>query len=150
MKVTTIVIIVLSGSLFLVSLLFGIVANNLNKKKCDNTVICDDNNSSNSIENNTDINTTIINYKDKYDIFENIDLLNKFDVLDTFNDRVNIYSIDLDNCFNICENTTTCLGFIRFHNYCYLKNNSNIVDQTPSKDMNLFYRKNILHSNSSI
>lgn len=148
MKVTTIVIIVLSGSLFLVSLLFGIVANNLNKKNCDNKVICDNNNSSNPIENDTDTNTTnstnttIINYKDKYDIFENIDLLNKFDILDKFNDRVNIYSIDLDNCFNICENTTTCLGFIRFHNYCYLKNNSNIEDQTPSKDMNLFYRKN--------
>lgn len=154
MKVTTIVIIVLSGSLCLVSILFGIIANNLNKKKCNNNVICDKNNNDNNtpiIDNSTNntVNDTvvIINYKDKYDVFENIDLLNKFDVLDIFNDRVNIYSIDLDNCFNICENTTTCLGFIRFHNYCYLKNNSNIMDQTPSKDMNLFYRKSILPSN---
>jgi len=130
MKSTTIVIILLSGSLFLVSVLLGIVANN---KKCK--VKNNDNSQNND-------NTSIINYKNQYDIFENIDLLNKYDILDTFNDRINIYALNLDDCFNICESTNSCLGFIRFHNYCYLKNNSAIIDRTTSKDMNLFYRKN--------
>ena len=129
MKLNTIVIIVLSGSLFIVSVLFGIFINN--NKKHNNKNLC------------TDINiTNISNYTSNYEVFKNIDLLNKFDILDRFNDRINIYSVDLDSCFRICEDTNTCLGFIRFHNYCYLKNNSNIKDQTVSNDMNLFYRKN--------
>ena len=138
MKVTTIVIILLSGSLFLVSILFGIVANNLNndlKNKCKININTDNN----TICNNT---SNTINYKDQYDVFENIDLLNKYDIIDSFNDRINIYALHLNDCFDICESTNSCLGFVRFHNYCYLKNNSNIQDQTTSKDMNLFYRKN--------
>lgn len=139
MKVSTIVIIALTGSLFLVSLLFGIVENNLNKNNSiTDTVYI------NICINNTNNDTN--NYEDRYYIFENIDLLNKFDILDEFNDKINIYSLDLNNCFNICETTKSCLGFIRFHNYCYLKNNNNIKDQTTSKDMNLFYRKNISNS----
>ena len=141
MKLSTVIIIILLLFLFIGTVLFGIIVNNLNKKKCKldvNNCLCPNNNSS-SISNNTSSD-----YKNNYDVFENIDLLNKFDILDKFNDRINIYSPELDNCFGICENTNSCLGFIRFHNYCYLKNNSNIKDQTTSKDMNLFYRKNKL------
>jgi hypothetical protein len=143
MKTTTIIIILLSGSLCIVSVLFAIVATNLNNKKCKvNTNINECNTTFNDSNNNTSNKNNTINYKDQYDVFENIDLLNKYDILDNFNDRINIYALDLDDCFNICEYTKSCLGFIRFHNYCYLKNNSTINDRTISKDMNLFYRKN--------
>lgn len=136
MKATTIVIIILSGSLVLVSILFGIIANN-NKCKINT-------NTDNTMCNNTSNNTSnAINYIDQYEVYKNIDLLNKYDIVDNFNDRINIYALNLDDCFNICESTNSCLGFIRFHNYCYLKNNSNIQDQTTSKDMNLFYKKNL-------
>ncbi len=151
MKLSTVIIIILSGSLFIVSLLFCLIAIDLkkSKNKCKLDMNNCTNNNMNNCTNNSTNNSTnnIDNYKDNYDVFENIDLLNKFDILDNFNDRINIYSFDLDNCFNICESTNSCLGFIRFHNYCYLKNNSNIEDQTTSKDMNLFYRKSILPVN---
>ena len=128
MKSSTIITL-LSGSLFIVSLLFGLVVMNINKRKCK------------LIPNTPNTTNTEIDLLNKYDLFENIDLFNKYDILDNFNDRINIYSTKLNDCFIICESTNSCLGFIRFHNYCYLKNNSNIKDQTTSKDMNLFYIK---------
>ena len=146
MKLSACIICILSGSLFIISFIFGMIIINLNKTKCEfniNDNICNKTiniyNYTNA--NNTDINNILVNYNGIYNIIKNVDLLNKFDILDNYNDRINIYAPDLNICFIICESTNTCLGFIRYHNYCYLKNNSSIEEQTISNGMDLFYKK---------
>jgi hypothetical protein len=97
-------------------------------------------------EKNSNI-SIIIN---SYDVYYNTDFYYKYDLLDQFNDKIAIFSININNCYLICELLSNCYGFARFHNYCYLKSKYNLIDKNELKNVTLILKVNKLESNSSI
>jgi hypothetical protein len=80
------------------------------KKTCSSTT--------NTIYIDNKINPDI---KNKYQIYYNNDFYNKFDLVDNYGQQIIIYSINLDGCYQACEENKKCYGFTKYKNYCYLK-----------------------------
>lgn len=85
-----------------------------------------------------------------YDIYNNADFYNKFDLLDEYNDRIIIYSKDLINCYLACENILDCKAFSKHNNYCYLKSKYNISDKVEIPKTNLIVKKNVEFNNPKL
>lgn len=77
-----------------------------------------------------------------YDIYPESDFNNIFELTDEFNDRVILYSKDINNCYLSCEILNDCYAFTRYHNYCYLKNNYDLTKKSDMSNALLIVKKN--------
>jgi hypothetical protein len=77
-----------------------------------------------------------------YDIYNNADFYNQFDLLDDYNDKIMIYSKDLKNCYLSCELINGCYGFSKYNNYCYLKGKYDINQKNNVSKITLVVKKN--------
>lgn len=104
-----------------------------------NTTIIDE---KNKTSNNTITYKDIYEIINTYDIYNNMDFNNKYDLLDQFGEKIAIYSLNLNNCYLTCELLTNCYGFARFHNYCYLKTQYNLTDKMEFPNVELIIKQN--------
>ncbi len=89
-----------------------------------------------------------------YDIYNDADFYDKYDLIDEYNDKIIIYSRDLKNCYLSCENLKDCYAFTKYNNYCYFKgkydlnqkNNASKTTLIVKKDLNL--NKTLLNDSS--
>ena len=85
-----------------------------------------------------------------YDIYNNADFYDKYDLYDDYNDKIIIYSKDLKNCYISCENLQGCYAFSKYHNYCYLKGKYDLNQITNASKVSLIVKKNINNLNKTL
>ena len=113
----------------------------------------------NSTISDIPINNTILNGQlteedyleliQTYDIYNNADFYNQYDLLDNYNDKIMIYSKDLKNCYLSCELINECYGFSKYNNYCYLKGKYDLNQKNNASKITLVVKKNT-ESNSNL
>lgn len=123
--------------------------NLLNKKDCplNNDCINQFMNSSSDSNSGSSSNIDDENYSkliQTYDIYNNADFYNQYDIIDEYNDKIIIYSKNLKNCYLSCEVLNLCYGFVKYNNYCYLKGKYNLTDKINSTKTILVVKKNKL------
>ncbi len=128
----------------------------LNSKDCIINDIISPNEEFNNTINEPDKNLddNYLQLIQSYDIYNNVDFYDKYDLIDEYNDKIIIYSRDLKNCYLSCENLKDCYAFTKYNNYCYFKgkydlNQKNIASKTTlivKKDLNL--NKTLLNDSS--
>lgn len=118
--------------------------NLLNKKDCpiNNNCIEQFVNSTSNSGSYSNSEDDYLNIIQSYDIYNNADFYDKYDIVDEYNDKIIIYSKNLKNCYLSCEVLNSCYGFVKYNNYCYLKNNYNLTDKTNSTNTILVVKKN--------
>jgi hypothetical protein len=85
-----------------------------------------------------------------YDIYNDADFYNKFDIYDDYNDKIIIYSKDLKDCYLKCEELEKCYAFSKYHNYCYLKGTYNLNDKINISKVSLFVKNiNLITNNNT-
>lgn len=128
----------------------------LNSKDCIINDIISPNEEFNNTINEPDKNLddNYLQLIQSYDIYNNVDFYDKYDLIDEYNDKIIIYSRDLKNCYLSCENLKDCYAFTKYNNYCYFKgkydlnqkNNASKTTLIVKKDLNL--NKTLLNDSS--
>lgn len=125
--------------------------NLLNKKKCPLNNDCITNLVNSTVNSSTgsgsdDSDNNYLKLIQSYDIYNNLDFYNSYDILDEYNDKIIIYSKNLKNCYMSCEVLNSCYGFVKYNNYCYLKNKFNLTDANNSTKTILVVKKNKINN----
>jgi uncharacterized membrane protein YgaE (UPF0421/DUF939 family) len=78
-----------------------------------------------------------------YDIYNDADFYNKYDLMDEYNDKIIIYSRDLKNCYLSCENLKECYAFTKYNNYCYFKSKYDLNQKNNASKTMLIVKKDL-------
>lgn len=78
-----------------------------------------------------------------YDIYNNADFYDKYDLIDEYNDKIIIYSRDLKNCYLSCENLKDCYAFTKYNNYCYFKGKYDLNQKNNASKTTLIVKKDL-------
>ena len=78
-----------------------------------------------------------------YDIYNNADFYDKYDLIDEYNDKIIIYSRDLKNCYLSCENLKDCYAFTKYNNYCYFKGKYDLNKKNNASKTTLIVKKDL-------
>lgn len=135
MKVITILLILVSGSLLTSIIVFSILLHNSNNKlkKCNKEIENIKSKKNDIMNNKTSLND--------YIYYNGMDLYRKNDLLDEDKLQIVIYTKDTSVCSDTCNKMDNCHGFSKYNNFCYLKNKFNESDIEQSMYVNLYKKK---------